>query len=119
MASRSVGSALETRIVAGECGDDLTFSQRVWALTSRIPCGKVATYGEVARALGTRAGRAVGMALHVNPYAPRVPCHRVVGSDGKLVGFAHGLAKKKKLLVEEGIPFIGDKIDLDRCGYRF
>ena len=70
-------------IVKGIVRDDMTFNEKVWALTSRIPAGKVATYAQIAQHLGTRGYRAVGNALNRNPYAPAVPCHRVVGSDGK------------------------------------
>src|SRR5687767_8125143 len=86
------------RIVAG-----MTFNQKVWALCARVPKGKVTTYGAIAEALGTRAYRAVGNAMNRNPYAPVVPCHRVVGSNGALTGFAHGLAKKKAMLEREGV----------------
>src|SRR5687768_4881895 len=81
----------------------MTFNQRVWAKIVRIPAGKVATYADVARALGTTGYRAVGNALNKNPYAPGVPCHRVVGSDGSLTGFAGGLEKKRELLKREGL----------------
>lgn len=95
------------------------FSQKVWAVTARIPRGSVATYGDVAAAIGaTGAARAVGMALGRNPHAPAVPCHRVVGSDGSLTGFAGGLAKKARLLRDEGVPFIGPRVDISRCRYR-
>ena len=101
---------LRPAILAGRVTPEMTFSQRVWALTRRIPAGRVTTYGRIAAALGSRSGRAVGQALHRNPYAPTVPCHRVVGSDGRLVGFAGGLAKKKRLLQAEGVPMRGDRV---------
>ncbi len=92
--------------------DDMTFSERVWALTARIPRGRVTTYGAIARALGKpRAARAVGQALHRNPYAPDVPCHRVVGADGRLTGFAGGLAKKSHLLAAEGVAVTDGRVD--------
>ncbi|MCC6239313.1 MAG: MGMT family protein [Phycisphaerales bacterium] len=81
----------------------MTFNQKAWAVCSRIPAGKVATYGEIARALGSNGARAVGNAMHNNPYAPHVPCHRVVGSDRRLTGYAGGLAKKERLLKAEGV----------------
>jgi len=86
------------------------FSERVWNLTARIPKGKVTTYKLIAEKLGTRAYRAVGSALNRNPYAPKVPCHRVVNSDGKIGGFAHSWKKKMQLLKSEGIEFDGMKI---------
>jgi len=108
----------EQQIRAGQLVRGMTFSQKVWALTSRIPRGKVTTYGEIARKLNTRAYRAVGGALHRNPYAPAVPCHRVVGSDGRLTGFADGVARKRKLLASEGVPVSEDKVDLSRSFVR-
>lgn len=80
-----------------------SFNEHVWELCKRIPQGKVSTYKEIAHALDCRAYRAVGNALHKNPYAPLVPCHRVVKSDGSIGGFAGGCEKKKELLREEGI----------------
>ncbi len=104
---------LEKAIKAGKLRAGMNFNQRVWAVCSRIPRGKVATYGQIARTLGTPgAARAVGSALHVNPYAPQVPCHRVVGSDGSLTGYAGGLTKKRTLLAREGVVFCGLKVDL-------
>ena len=88
----------------------MTFNQKVWALTSRIPAGRVTTYAILARALGTQAYRAVGNAMNKNPYAPGVPCHRVVGSDGSLTGFAAGLEKKRKMLAREGVACEGDRV---------
>ena len=87
-----------------------SFQMKVYKATSRIPRGKVATYGWVARQIGCRSAQAVGGALRVNPFAPKVPCHRVVASDGSLHGFAGHtsgplLAKKRRLLKEEGIAF--------------
>ena len=61
------------------------------------------TYAWIAQALGSKGYRAVGNALNRNPYAPAVPCHRVVGSNGSLTGFAGGLEKKRRLLTEEGV----------------
>ena len=103
---------LEREIKAGQLVDGMSFNQKVWALTARVPSGRVTTYGEVARALGTRAYRAVGNALNRNPYAPTVPCHRVVGSNGALTGFAGGLAKKRRLLAAEGVPLTNDRVDV-------
>src|SRR5437660_11212534 len=93
---------LESHIRAGRIVPGMTFNQKVWALTARVPKGRVTTYAELARALGTQAYRAVSNAMNKNPYAPAVPCHRVVGSDGSLTGFAAGLGKKRRMLVAEG-----------------
>ncbi|MBN2353395.1 MAG: MGMT family protein [Spirochaetales bacterium] len=101
------------------------FQERVYALCRRVPAGRVTTYGEIASALKTRACRAVGQALRRNPYAPAVPCHRVVASDGSLGGFCGETsgtepARKKLLLLEEGVRFLGDKIaDFERTRFRF
>ena len=82
--------------------------------------GKVVTYQELARALeNPKACRAVGNAMHKNPYAPAVPCHRVVKSDGSLGGFADGFKKKSELLAKEGIEIIDGKIDLKKFGFKF
>ncbi len=81
------------------------FYQAVWKACAEIPRGQVRTYGWVARCLGKpHAARAVGQALAKNPFAPIVPCHRVVGCDGKLVGFSApgGIPAKRRLLQKEG-----------------
>jgi methylated-DNA-[protein]-cysteine S-methyltransferase len=104
---------IEQAILAGQILESMTFAQKVWAMTSRIPAGRVTTYGHIARALGSSAPRAVGQALNRNPYAPRVPCHRVVGADGSLTGFAGGLGKKARLLRAEGIPVTNGKVPVD------
>ena len=80
------------------------FQQRVWRALQEIPYGQTLTYGEIARRIGRpKAGRAVGMANHCNPIPIIVPCHRVVGANGRLTGYAGGLAMKKMLLEIEGI----------------
>jgi methylated-DNA-[protein]-cysteine S-methyltransferase len=81
------------------------FNARVYETTRAIPPGVTRTYGDVARAIGEPDGaRAVGQALGRNPFAIVVPCHRVVGADGKLVGFSAngGVATKLKMLKIEG-----------------
>jgi methylated-DNA-[protein]-cysteine S-methyltransferase len=108
-------SKLQRAICRGKFCEGMTFAQRVWAITARIPAGRVATYGQIARVLGGRAFRAVGMALNRNPLAPEVPCHRVVGSDGALVGFASGLKKKHRLLSQEGVQLVKGKVALEEC----
>ncbi len=104
-------SSIEQQIKLGQITPGMSFNQKVWALTARIPEGQVATYASIARKLGTSAYRAVGNALNRNPYSPKVPCHRVVGSNGTLTGFAGGLAKKRRLLLAEGITFAGQRVD--------
>jgi methylated-DNA-[protein]-cysteine S-methyltransferase len=106
--------AIDQQIKSGRLTPTMSFNQQVWALTARIPKGRVTTYGEIARALGTRAYRAVGNALNKNPYAPQVPCHRVVGSTGALTGFGGGLDEKRRLLRAEGIALVNDRVDVKR-----
>ena len=108
MASRS---SIESAIRSGRIEDGMSFNEKVWALCARVPPGRVTTYGEIARALGTRAYRAVGNALNKNPYAPQVPCHRVVGSGGDLTGFAAGLEKKRRMLHIEGVQLKNGRVD--------
>lgn len=75
------------------------FRKRVWKALTDIPYGETRTYGEIAAAVGSpKAARAVGMANNKNPIGIIVPCHRVVGADGKLVGYAGGMEKKEWLL---------------------
>jgi methylated-DNA-[protein]-cysteine S-methyltransferase len=75
------------------------FDRAVWEQLTAIPYGQTATYGEIARALGhPDSSRAVGAANGRNPLAIVVPCHRVIGSDGSLTGFAGGLDQKRALL---------------------
>ena len=78
------------------------FQQSVWNALKDIPYGQTRSYGQIARTLGNaRAGRAVGMANSKNPISVIIPCHRVIGSDGKLVGYGGGLDKKAYLLALE------------------
>jgi len=76
------------------------FQRAVWAELASIPFGATSSYGEIARRLGKSPGasRAVGMANGANPIAIVVPCHRVIGTNGKMVGFAGGLERKRYLL---------------------
>ena len=116
VSTQTQDGTIEATIFAGKLSKAMSFNQKIWAVCSRIPAGKVATYADLAAAVGSNGYRAVGNAMNKNPYAPRVPCHRVVGSDGKLTGYAGGLAKKRRLLLEEGVKFAGEKVDLAcRC----
>ena len=75
------------------------FQKKVWNALQKIPYGETKTYGEIAAAVGNpKAARAVGMANNKNPIGIIIPCHRVVGADGKLVGYAGGMDKKEWLL---------------------
>lgn len=79
------------------------FQRRVWDELRRIPYGTTISYGELARRLGSPAAvRAVGRANGANPIAIVVPCHRVIGADGSLTGYAGGLERKRELLAFEG-----------------
>jgi O-6-methylguanine DNA methyltransferase len=79
------------------------FQKRVWRELERIPFGEVRSYAQIAEAIGAaRAVRAVGAANGANPLPIVVPCHRVIGSSGKLVGYGGGLPLKKRLLDLEG-----------------
>ena len=74
------------------------FQRRVWQALLEIPYGQTTTYGELARRIGCRSAQAVGQAVGRNPIAIIVPCHRVIGSDGSLTGYAYGREKKQYLL---------------------
>lgn len=116
MSTRTPLSVFESKIFAGRLHDDMNFNEKVWAITMRIPKGKVTTYAAIARKLGSTAYRAVGNAMNRNPYAPQVPCHRVVGSNGALTGYAFGLPKKANLLMSEGVEVTSDRVDL--CAFE-
>ncbi len=79
------------------------FQRRIWSQLERIPYGVTSSYGEIAGRLGLPMGasRAVGTANGANPIAIVVPCHRVIGATGKLIGYAGGLERKKYLLNHE------------------
>ena len=86
------------------------FRTSVYGAVARVPRGCVTTYGLLAKHIGCRSAQAVGQALRNNPFAPRVPCHRVIASDLTLGGFAGqrtGLAirRKQALLADEGVLF--------------
>ena len=81
------------------------FQRRVWDLITRVPYGQTTTYGDLARRLGADVSpQDVGAAVGRNPLCILIPCHRVIGSNGKLTGYAGGLARKRALLeIERGI----------------
>lgn len=96
-----------------------SFANRCYDVLRRVPRGRVTTYGEIARALGSKGFRAVGMAMKKNPYAPEVPCHRVVGAGGKIGGFASGTGKKIKMLKKEGVDVVeGRVMDFEKRFFR-
>lgn len=84
------------------CPEGTDFCGHVWTFLMSVRFGTTVTYGEIARALGT-SPRAVGQAVHRNPIAILIPCHRVVGANGALTGYAWGLEMKSRLLEHEGI----------------
>ena len=88
------------------------FQQQCYqTLKNQVPAGKVITYGGLAKLIGhTNAHRAVGSAMNKNPFAPAVPCHRVVKSNGDLGGFARGIKIKKQRLQKEGVLVKNGKI---------
>ena len=104
-----------------------TFNEKIWELTEKIPKGKITTYKILAHELDTNAYRAVGQALRCNPYAPRIPCHRVVSSDGSIGGFmgkieseSKEIRKKTKMLTKEGIRIKQGKIiDFENVLFRY
>ena len=80
------------------------FQRRVWSELRKIPVGTTTSYGQLAATLGMpSASRAVGLANYLNPVAIVVPCHRVIGANGKLTGYAGGLHRKRWLLEHEGV----------------
>ena len=79
------------------------FQQRVWTYLAQIPYGESRTYGEIARALSCRSAQAIGQAVGRNPLLLLIPCHRVLGTEKKLTGYAAGLDRKRWLLHHEAI----------------
>ena len=95
------------------------FQRRVLELTSKIPRGKVTTYKEIARAMGKpKAYRAVAKALAENPYPVKIPCHRVVRSDGEIGGYTGGTWKKARLLKQEGVEIKRNKVPLEKYFFQ-
>lgn len=93
---------------------EVSFSEKVYQITKRIPSGKVATYGQIAAKIGKpKAARAVGNALHNNPDPKTIPCYRVVNREGRL---APGFREQKEKLLKEGVGFKDrNNVDLKRC----
>lgn len=85
------------------------FRQKVWRELLTIPYGQTITYGAIAKRIGCRSAQAVGQAIHRNPIAIIIPCHRVIGADGSLTGYASGLEIKRKLLQIEEIAIFAPK----------
>jgi len=102
-----------------------TLAQKTYALLKTVPKGRVTTYKALADALGSRAYRAIGQFMRTNPYAPQVPCHRVVASDGTIGGFmgetsGNNITKKISLLAREGVQVYSNRIvNFESIVYRF
>ncbi len=95
------------------------FQKRVWEQLAAIPFGETRSYGDIAKALGNPgASRAVGLANNANPLPIVIPCHRVIGANGALVGFGGGLPTKIWLLDHEGIPY-GAGTNKDQMAFSF
>lgn len=95
----------------------MTLKDKVYQLTKRIPKGKVTTYGAIAKKLRVGSARPIGNILHINPFAPDVPCHRVVSSAGMLAknfGAKGKIATHAKRLRAEGIKIVNNRVDLKK-----
>jgi methylated-DNA-[protein]-cysteine S-methyltransferase len=104
------GERTEFELATTIAGDE--FQRRVWELIDRIPYGEITTYGEMADELGDPAlARKVGGAVGRNPLSIITPCHRVIGKDGKLTGYAGGLDRKRFLLELEGA---GERVEAEQ-----
>lgn len=100
------------------------FAHRVYDIVRTIPRGKVATYRDVATVLGIHSAQAVGQALKSNPYAPEVPCHRVISSTGSLGGFfgekeGARIEQKAQMLRAEGVAVVAGKIDMTEYRHQW
>ena len=96
------------------------FNNRCYKIVSSIPKGKISTYGDIAKVLGTKAYQAVGNAMAKNPNLISIPCHRIVRSNSMVGGYVLGTDKKVKLLKREGVAVRNGKIvDFDNIIHRF
>lgn len=94
-------------------GDVISYIEQVYQVVSRIPKGKVMSYGQIAKIIGYGGPRWVGKVLHYNPYgSEKVPCHRVIKSDGTVAdGYAFGgKDKQKEMLENEGAEFVKERV---------
>ncbi len=122
--SSSAGRQCSGQGISAATMEKMKFSERVYSVVRAIPKGKVTTYREIAAALNTKGFQAIGQALRCNPYAPHVPCHRVVRSNGSIGGFkgkkeGKEIQKKIKLLEKEKVEIANGKINLRKFGYFF
>lgn len=90
--------------------------EKIYVVVAKIPKGKVMTYGQVAKLSGIENARAVGFAMRSNKDFDRVPCHRVVGKNGQLTGYARGgVDSKREILEQEGVMFLNEQtVDLSK-----
>ena len=100
------------------------FEQKVYDAISRIPLGRVSTYAEVGKSIGCKSSQAIGQALRRNPFAPQVPCHRVISSSLTIGGFfgkrsGTEIARKIKMLATEGVQFLNGKLADPQLLHRF
>ena len=92
------------------------FQRKVYLELLNVPCGETISYGELARRIGCKSAQAVGQALRRNPFAPDVPCHRVIASDGSIGGFGgdrdgEKIERKKRLLeMEKALANVGSDV---------
>lgn len=105
----------------------ISFNEKIYNLLKKVPKGEITTYKALAEAAGTKAYRAVGQAMRCNPYAPIVPCHRVVAFDGKIGGFmgcknlnGKEIKKKIRMLKREGVRIESNKVvDFEEVLFKF
>jgi methylated-DNA-[protein]-cysteine S-methyltransferase len=97
----------------------ISFREKIYNQLRKVPLGKVTTYKELAKSINSKAYRAVGTAMNKNPYAPQVPCHRVINSNGAIGQFASGTKNKIKILKKEGIEVKNNQIDLKKYFHEF
>ena len=120
--SRHLSKSVATTMDLGR--QPTAFEKRVFDTICEIPRGRVTTYGLLAHKLGCGSAQAVGQALKRNPFAPEVPCHRVIASDLRSGGFAGQregakISKKLRLLGEEGVRFDGGRLADESRLWRF
>ena len=104
-----------------------SFNEKIYDFLKKVPKGKITTYKVLAEVLDTKSYRAVGQAMRCNPYAPQVPCHRVVKSDGSIGGFSGSInpnskevRRKISMLRKEGIKIKNNKIvDFEKVLFEF
>jgi len=97
-----------------------SFSAKCYSKLKEVPAGKVTTYKDLAWAINSKAYLAIGTAMNKNPFAPKVPCHRVVNFDGKIGEFSSGAKNKIKILEKEGIKIKNGKVqDFKKVLHKF